>query len=398
MAGTFARLALQAIYFFALVNALTLDQMGAFASISATGLMIGAFSGFGFSSFAFRAAAGRPRLLGRYLGVFYGSLIASLPLAILVATPVYLLLFRGHLAFWAFAAIIVVETVVWRLVEVIQQLNNGLGRYSKGSLVIALATAARTAGAVGFLFAGAGTLNRWAALYFAVNLLAVVIAIVGFHPRVRLRWSTRLLRKRLRDGLMFCTSYFAFSVQNQLDKLIVLALADARIAGIYAIATRILDFTAVPFRTFYVMLTRKLIAEGRPRHLIRRGLTVEAIIAVLATAGFGALIALLHLWPHLLGPNVAEALPFFAMMLAVPAFKSLLEFHGELFYVSQRMTPRAVLAVTLVAINTAVLAWLAGSGMALGSFGLWLNALYAVLYALSAVAVYRTMHSWGGRR
>lgn len=398
MAGSLMRLALQAAYFFALVNALSLEDMGAFAAISATGLMIGAFTGFGFAGFAFRAAAGRPRLLGRYLGTFYGSLALSLPLSLAVAAPVYLILFAHTLPFWAFAAIVAVETVIWRQVQLVQQINNGLGRYGQGSLAIALGSALRAAGAVGFLLLAAGGLACWALVYFAVNAAAAALVTLAFHPPVGLVFSARLFKKRLRDGLLFCLSYFAFSVQNQLDKLIVLSLADARLAGIYAISTRILDFTATPFRSFYVMFTRKLLGEGKPRDLVRRGLVAEGGIALLSTLGFLVLVGVLLARPGLLGGNVESALPFFAMMLAVPALKNLLEFHGELFYVSQRMTIRAVLAVALVAINIGALALLARSGIGLARFGLWLNALYAVLYGLSVVAVYRTMRSWGGAR
>jgi O-antigen/teichoic acid export membrane protein len=397
MAGTFARLGLQAVYFFALVNALTLSQMGSFAAISAAGLIAGAMSGFGFSSFAFIASAGRQRLLGRYLGTFYASLAVTLPLTLAALTPVYLVLFRHALPFWAFAAIITVECATWRLVQVMQQINNGLGHYRRGSSLIALATGARASGAILFALTGGGTLTHWALIYFLANLAALLIVMGLFHPSVRLRVNKRLFVKRFKDGMMYCTSSFAFSVQNQLDKLIVLSLADAKLAGIYAIATRLLDFTAIPFRTFYVMFTRKLIREGRQANIITRGLTVEAVIAVLTTTGFGALIGVLSLWPHLLGPNVAKATPFFAMMISVPAFKSLIEFHGELFYVSQRMTPRAILAVILVVLNTGVLALLTRAQLPLGAFGLWLNALYAALYALSAVAVYRTMAKWSRR-
>ena len=397
MAGTFARLALQALYFFALVNALTLDQMGSFAAISATGLIVGAFSGLGFASFAFRAAAGRQRLLGRYLGTFYASLAVTLPLSLVAVTPVYLLLFRDALPFWGFAAIVVIESVVWRLVQVLQQINNGRGHYGRGAQLIALAMAARAAGAVGFALTGGGSLTHWATFYFIANLAALALVIALFHPKVTLRVNRRLFVKRFKDGMMYCTSYFAFSVQNQLDKLIVLSLADARLAGIYAIATRLLDFTAVPFRVFYVMFTRKLIREGRPGRILGRGLMVEAIIGVLTTAGFGMLIGVLALWPHLLGTNVAQATPFFAMMLLVPAFKCLIEFHGELFYVSQRMTPRAMLALVLVALNTGVLALLTRAHLPLGTFGLWLNVLYAALYLLSALSVYRTLTQWSRR-
>src|ERR1700761_3476588 len=72
-AGTGVRLGLQAVYFFILANTLSLRDMGVFASTSSTGIMIGCFSGLGFSSFAFRASAGKRRTLGGYLAVFYAG-------------------------------------------------------------------------------------------------------------------------------------------------------------------------------------------------------------------------------------------------------------------------------------------------------------------------------------
>ncbi len=101
-AGTGVRLGLQAVYFFILANTLSLHDMGVFASTSATGIMIGCFSGLGFSSFAFRAAAGKRRALGGYLAVFYVSWLISLPLCLAASLPVFYLLFTTSLSLTAF--------------------------------------------------------------------------------------------------------------------------------------------------------------------------------------------------------------------------------------------------------------------------------------------------------
>ncbi|MEY4706871.1 MAG: hypothetical protein RJB58_594 [Pseudomonadota bacterium] len=90
LAGTVSRVGLQAVYFFVLANTLSLSAMGIFASASAAGLMIASFSGLGFGSLAFRAAAGRPRLLGHYLGLFFGSLCLTTLLGLLVALAILL--------------------------------------------------------------------------------------------------------------------------------------------------------------------------------------------------------------------------------------------------------------------------------------------------------------------
>jgi hypothetical protein len=262
-AGTGVRLGLQAAYFFILANTLSLHDMGVFASTSATGIMIGCFSGLGFSSFAFRAAAGKRRVLGGYLAVFYVSWLISLPLCLAASLPVFYLLFTTSLSLTAFVVIILVEAGTWRIVEMIHQVNNGLGRYASASFVISLGTALRTAGAVAFVASGRHDIETWSGVYVIFNFAAMVLAVAIYQPRVRLRWRASLFLARIRDALMFAIAYCAFISQNEIDKVVMLSLADQRTVGIYAIASRIIDFASVPIRTFYVLYSRKLILEVR---------------------------------------------------------------------------------------------------------------------------------------
>lgn len=390
LAGNSARLGLQAVYFFLLANTLSLAAMGIFASASAVGLMLASFSGLGFGSLAFRAAAGRPRLLVNYLGLFYGGLVLTTPLGLAAALPVYFWLFEGSISLLAFLAILVVEAVLWRIIDVIVLAQNGLGRFTTGALVVTAASAIRAGGAVAFVLMGGGDVERWSLYYFASNLVALLVVFLVFRPPVRPRWRSRLFVSRFRDGAMFALSYFALNAQGQIDKLIVLSLADARFAGIYAISSRIVDFTALPFRSFYTLYTRKLFGEGkRIRNALGRTLKVEGAILGLSVLGFAALALLLWRWPLLLGANVAVAAHLFLLMLLVPAFRNLMEFHGELFFVYGRMTARAAVAVALVTLNAAALALLLSTTADSFTIGLWLNAVYGGLYLLSAAALYR---------
>ena len=389
LAGTSARLGLQAVYFFLLANTLSLAAMGVFASASAVGLMLASFSGFGFGSLAFRAAAGKPRLLGNYLGLFYGGLLLTTPLGLLAALPVYYGLFDGSITLTAFLGIIFVEAVLWRIVDVMALSHNGLGRFTTGALVVTVASAIRAGGAVAFVLWGGGDVERWALFYFVSNAGALLAVLAVFPAPVRPRWRTRLFLSRFRDGAMFALSYFALNAQGQIDKLIVLSLADARFAGIYAISSRIVDFTALPFRSFYTLYTRKLFGEGkRIKNALGRTLKVEGAIMALSLLGFAALAMLLWQWPLLLGPNVAVAAHLFLLMLLVPAFRNLMEFHGELFFVHGRMSARAAVAVGLVVLNAAALALLLTFAKDSVTIGLWLNAVYGGLYLLSAAALY----------
>jgi tellurite resistance protein TehA-like permease len=90
----------------------------------------------------------------------------------------------------------------------------------------------------------------------------------------------------------------------------------------------------------------------------------------------------------LLGHNVAVATQLFGVLLAVPAFKNLLEYHSELFFVYQHMTIRAVLATVLVGLKAAALALLLMHFNNIVEWGVWLNAVYLGLYAFSAASVY----------
>lgn len=387
-AGTGARLGLQAVYFFILANTLSLRDMGVFASTSSTGIMIGCFSGFGFASLAFRASAGKRRTLGGYLAVFYASWLIALPLCLAASLPIFYLLFTPSLSLIAFLLIILVEAGLWRIVEMIHQVNNGLGRYASASFVISLGSALRTAGAVVFAASGRHDVETWAVIYFASNLAAMAFVVTMYQPRIRLRWCAPIFFGRIRHALLFSVAYFAWIAQNEIDKLVMLALADQRTVGIYAISTRIIDFTSVPIRSFYVLYSRKLIIEGRQRNQVGRSLGVELLIALISTASLATLVMTLSIWPHLLGQNVAVATQLFGVMLAVPAFKNLLEYHSELFFAYQHMTVRAILATALVGLKAAALAWLLIEFSDIVQWGIWLNAVYLGLYAFSAASVY----------
>jgi O-antigen/teichoic acid export membrane protein len=387
-AGTGVRLGLQAVYFFVLANTLSLHDMGIFASASSTGIMIGCFSGFGFASLAFRASAGKRRTLGGYLAAYYGSWLMALPLCLAASLPIFYLLFAPSLSLIAFLLIILVETGLWRIVEMIHQVNNGLGRYASASLAISLGSAMRTAGAVVFAASSQHDVETWSVIYFVFNLAAMALAIAIYQPRVKLRWRNQIFFGRVRDGLLFSVAYCASIAQNEIDKLVMLALADQRTVGIYAISTRIIDFTSVPIRSFYVLYSRKLIIEGRQHNQIGRSLGVEALIALVSTAGLAALLVALSIWPDLLGPNVAVATQLFGVLLAVPAFKNLVEYHSELFFVYQHMTIRAVIATALVGLKAAALAFLLIHFDNIVQWGVWLNAVYLGLYVFSAASVY----------
>ena len=389
LAGTGGRLVLQVVYFFVLANTLSLAEMGVFASISATGLLIGCFAGFGFSSFVMRSAAGRRSSLAAYLGAYYLCFALALPLMFGVALVLYWALFSHVITLPGYLTIILVEVTFWRQIEMLLQVNNGLGHFARASTLVSLPVAFRAIAALLFWYSGGGHAETWAVYYLVGNAIAAVLLTIVFHPRIRPRLKLRLVRGRLVDGLLYASSYCMFLAQSEIDKLVILSLGGERMAGIYAISMRLIDLTGVPLRPLFMMYSRKLIQAGRAsRTLLAECLKIEGVVAAVSTAGLLALVALLHLWPGILGNNVSTAYEMLVVVIAVPAVKNLLEFHGELFFAFDRMGLRAAVTATLVCVKALGVALLVTTVTAPHAWGLWLNVVFALAYAISFATVY----------
>ncbi len=389
LAGTGVRMLVQLGYFFVLAEALSLRDMGVFASVSAAGIMLGCLTGFGFQSAVFRSAAGRRSSLGCYLACYYACAAVSLPVSLLISAVLYAAIFADSLPWPAFLAIILVEVALWRFIEVLSLINNGLGRYAAGAALVTIATGFRAASALAFMVTGGGGVTRWAAFYFLGNAMAAAVLALTYAPRVRLRWRRALLFGRLRANLLYALSYFSFLAQNEVDKVVILYLAGDRMAGLYAIAMRLVDLTAAPLRPLFILYSCKLIAGGRiTRRVLRDCLKVEGLVAAVSIVGFVGIVVVLQVWPTLLGRNVALASGLLGLAAMVPAARNLLEFHGELFIAFDRMGLRSLLAVVVVAAKAGMLALTIVAASGEPAWGLWLNAVYVLPYLISFVSVY----------
>lgn len=392
LVGTGGRLVLQVVYFLVLANTLDLRDMGVFASTSAAGVMLGCLSGFGFQSALFRSAAARSSSLGGYFAAYYACFAAALPISLAVSALLYVLLFKSAIGFAGYIAIIFTEIASWRMIEMLVQVNNGLGRYRAAATVVMASSGMRAGAAVAFMLAGGGAAGTWALYYFAANTASALVLALIYHPRVRLRWRTTLFLGRLRGSLLYAFAYFAFLAQNEADKLIILWLAGERTAGVYAISMRIIDLTAVPLRPVFVLYSRKLMKAGRvTSELLGEIIRVEGAVALVSTVGFCAFLALLTVWPHALGQNVSSAAQLLIVVIAVPAAKNLLEFHAELFFAFNRMGLHGMLAAAMVLLKAAALALLLAALSGSQQLGLGLNVIYALLYAASFAIVHRLL-------
>lgn len=389
LSGSAGRLVISLVYFLIVANTLTLGEFGLFATASATGVILSRLLAFGFISPLYRVATVRPRLLGTFYAGYAALALASLPFVLLAAALAYGALFAGKLALLPFALIVVAEVLGWRLVEVVAIVNNGMHRFRQAALLVVLGSGLRTLAAILFWTAPAAGLLGWATAYAAATGLSALIALGFVLPRRRWRFVPRLYRRRMPDALYAGAADIVFYVQAELDKLLVLALAGDRVAGLYAIALRVIDLTAMPVRSFNQMLVQKIMRERAVAGGWRRLALTEAGIAAISVAGLLAFIVLLALFPTILGRNVAEASALFLPLLLVPAFRNLVEYHAELLYARELTGARIVLLCAVAGLKALLMVWAMRGATPDGSWALSLNLVFGAAWLLSAVFTYR---------
>ncbi len=171
---------------------------------------------------------------------------------------VYFIFFSRDISFLPFAVVVVAEALFWRSTEMIIIVNNGLRRFGISALLVIFGTTTRAIAAVLFMFLAAHhDVAHWAWWYLAANAVALLFAL-RFYPKVKLRFEPRLYLRRVSDSIAVMGAELLFYIQSELDKLLVLSIGGPTTAGIYAIIMRLVDLTALPIRSFNMMLVQKL--------------------------------------------------------------------------------------------------------------------------------------------
>jgi O-antigen/teichoic acid export membrane protein len=386
--GSVGRLVIALAYFLVAANTLNLADFGYFATASAAGVVLARIAGFGFISPLFRAATVKPRIAGVHLGGYLLAFVLSLPVVALAAFALYRLVF-GAMDPLAFALIIMAEVIAWRMLETVAIINNGLRNFGRASLLVLAGAAIRTCVALGFWFSGASSLTAWAWCYLGANAAAAALGWMMFMPAIRIRLNVALSLARTREALSAAAADIIFYAQAELDKAVVMSAAGPRAAGLYAIAMRVIDITAMPVRAWNQLAMQKAMTERGVRGSATGLVLTEVAIAAISIGALAVLIGLLWLQPDLLGRNIGTAAALFPLMILVPAFRNLTEYHAELLYGLERTTLRAgVLALAALIKTTGI--WLAIM-LATGDLAWvwWTNVAFLGAYLLTALVTYR---------
>jgi O-antigen/teichoic acid export membrane protein len=97
---------------------------------------------------------------------------------------------------------------------------------------------------------------------------------------------------------------------------------------------------------------------------------LEGAVAAVSTAGLLGMAGFLWIFPNALGKNVAEAAPLLILVVLVPAFRNLIEYHSELLYATGRTVIRMLVLASLGAMKALLLAYVLGLG---ADVAVWVN-------------------------
>lgn len=391
ISGSAGRLVFSLVYFVVLASTLSIPDFGIFATASATGVMLSRLLAFGFVTPLYRIATVKPRLLGVYTTGFLLLSILSLPLVALAALGFHRVFFAQNMAILPFALVIAAEAVFWRPAEAIVIVNNGLNRFARGAVLVVVGTMMRAAAAIAFALASGADLLTWTGYYLIANAAALALGIAFFQPRCRLRLRPALYWRRMADSLNVAGAEVLFYLQMELDKLLVLAIGGPGLAGIYAIIMRLVDLTAIPVRTFSMLLVQHMMRapETLARLAARAG--IEGGIFAVSTLGLATLAVMLHFFPRLLGGNVAEVAPLLFLVLLVPGLRNLVEYQAELLFARGQTLVRAINLALLGAAKAVLLAHALERFGETEALAFALNGVFAALYVVSALLTYSAL-------
>lgn len=402
ISGSAGRLVISLVYFILVANTLSVNEFGLFATASATGIILSRFFAFGFISPLYRIATAKRRLLGVYTSGLIVGAILSMPIIALVATAIYYAMFSHQMLILTFLFIVFAEVIFWRTLEVAVIVLNGLYRFGHASILVVIGTMIKMIASAFFVWLSMGNLQDWGLYYICGNAASAAIAIVFYYPKVKLRWRVSLYYARWMDSVSVAAAELTYYAQNEVDKLLVLAMGGPKIAGIYAILMRLVDLTALPVRSMLTLLIQKIMQRKSIIRSLKNRLIFEAAIGAISIAGIIAMALVMSVFPNILGKNVAEIAPLLFLVALVPCFRNLTEYHSELLYSVNRTVIRTTNAVILGSLKAGLLAiilyyfaagdtWL---GMLNGLFGiLYITSLFLSYPALGKVVPLERVHN-----
>jgi O-antigen/teichoic acid export membrane protein len=302
---TLARLLLQAVYLILTARILSAAGYGEFAAVVSLAAILAPLAGLGSGMVMLKHVSREPEALGAFWAV-------SLRLTTLssLAFAAFLVVFSAavlpQVEWRLVAAVVAAEILAVPFIATAALAFQAVGQFGAANLVGTLPAAVRVAGACLVLaWLPQPSPAVFALVHLTATALCAAAALVMVEQRLRPARVPISLRERWRDGFPYAASGVVGVVGSEIDKPLLLRLAGAEAAGVFAAAFRLASAAAAPVSALVLAAAPALFREAQAPPT--RALRVLAVALGYAAIAAAALAGLSWVAPLLLGAAFAES-------------------------------------------------------------------------------------------
>jgi len=172
------------------------------------------------------------------------------------------------------------------------------------------------------------------------------------------RFSLRLLRQRVGEGVVFALSYSTAGIYDNVDKAVLGHYGMNAANGIYTMAFRVIDVACVPFSSIQEAAFPRFFQKGAEGGIHSTGAFALRIVkhtAVIALLSVVVLVLSAPIIPYLVGKSFSESVLALRWLCLLPIFRSLQNSAGDALtgagYQRWRLGTQAIAAVFSLSAN-----------------------------------------------
>jgi O-antigen/teichoic acid export membrane protein len=314
----------QAVWVVLIARLLGPQGYGAFVGAAGLATAAGGLTGLGLGLVMLQDVSRDPSLFAdRWRKAIATSIVSGTVLVLLFGLLASMAL--GHaVSLIALVAIGLSELLLFPIVSIAAFAFSSRHLLGIAAALPALMAACRVMAALAFWLASpAKSLDAYVWFHTAATLLCAGGAWLWVHLRLRPQPAPfQLSRRDLGEGMSFSMVWMVGNALASLDKTLVLRLAGAEVAGLYAASYRFATVLALPVDALTMAAGPRLFRHGggteHQPQLIQRLLLTTLLYALVAALVLWALAGVL---PWLLGPRFLPAVPAVRWMaLFVPCY------------------------------------------------------------------------------
>ena len=318
--GQLLKTGFQGISFIILARTLGANDFGILISILAIGNIISPFVDFGSYDLIIKRLSN---------GEKFKRVVNETVILLLIATPLFMLLLTviavSLYGYSLFLIILVGLTVLFsdKLLSLFIAYNVARDKFKIVSIIEGLISALRLIFAL-LLFYVDGDVATWAILLFIHGAISTIAIFVILRRETQFTLEHKPTKKQIKDGLPFVWTQLGMNANQDVDKLFLVKMASAEIAGIYAVAMRVLNLALIPIYSFYMTAyPRYFRASSDGTHGVKHALSmlIPSSIIGIFTATFIYFIA--PYAPLILGEEYNEAIGLIQLAALIPIIQTM---------------------------------------------------------------------------